>query len=86
MESIIGLSEAAHLKGKHKSFFCPEPLSVLIPLTVGVKQLGRGGMEKGLARAFLLTGNPLLVLHSLGRGGGGAGDSLCKRKCLQMIS
>lgn len=46
------------MKEEHKSFLCPEPLSVLY--AVGVQQVGR---EKGLVRKFLISGNPLLVMH-----------------------
>lgn len=44
IESIIGLSEAAYLKEEHKSFLCPEPLSVLYAFDCGC---AAGGEREG---------------------------------------
>lgn len=69
IESIIGLFEAAYLKEEHKSFLCPEPLSVLCAFDCGCVAGGDGEVGR---RKFLLSGNPLVVMHPLeGNGGGG---------------
>lgn len=60
IESIIVLFKTAHLKEEHKSFLCPEPLSVLYAFDCGC---AAGGDREGVVRKSLLSGNSLLVMY-----------------------
>lgn len=69
------------MKEKHKSFFCPEPLSALRPLTVGVSRWDRDRVGKDISPHWKSPPCPV----SIGGVVGGWTSGVCKRKHLQII-